>query len=231
MSATRVLLVDDHAPFRKAMADLLAAAHDFQLVGEAGDGAEALEMARELLPDVIVMDLSMPRLDGLEATRRIKAELPYVRIVILTAHDERSVFDAVRCGAHGFVLKSSGPSAMLRTLRQVARGGALISPTMAGHLLQALASAARCASPSLPESRLTPRDQEALRLIALGKSPRTVAATLGIAQGSVGNIVQNVLERLHLEERVRSAVSGLPRGTGSKPEGDTRPRSGSPHSK
>jgi DNA-binding NarL/FixJ family response regulator len=224
MSAVRVLLADDHVPFRKAVADLLAAEHDFQLVGEAGDGAEALEMARELLPDVILMDLSMPRLDGLEATRRIKAELPYVRIVILTARDdERVVFDAVRGGAHAYVLKSSEPSAMLRTLRQVARGEAPISPTMAARLLQGLAGIPwPTASPSMPASGLTPREHEALRLITRGKHTGTIAATLGVAEGTLGNIVQNILEKLYLEERVRSAMWALRQEVGPAPDRDAR---------
>ncbi len=224
MRAIRVLLADDHAPFRKGLAVLLATEGDFELVGEARDGAEAVEMAREVVPDVILMDLAMPRLDGLEATRQIKAELPYVRIVILTSRDdERSVFDALRSGAHGYVLKSSGPSATLRTLREVARGEASISPTMAARLLQGPAADPLPTAPTLPAPGLTPREAEALRLIAGGRRTTAIASTLGLAESTVGNVLWNILEKVYLRERVRSAMSVLPQDADSAPEAGTRP--------
>ena len=121
----RVLLADDHALFRQGVASLLATESDFEVVGEAADGQQALELARELMPDVILMDVSMPVMDGLEATRRIKAEMPHVRIVILTVSDgERSLFEAVRCGAEGYLPKKVDPQALCGTLRGVVRGEA-----------------------------------------------------------------------------------------------------------
>ena len=122
MADIRVLLADDHALFRRGLANLLASESDFEVVGEAVDGQQALDMARELMPDVILMDISMPRMDGLEATRRITGEIPHARIVILTADGEGSFFEAVRSGAAGYLLKTVEPRALYGTLQKVARG-------------------------------------------------------------------------------------------------------------
>jgi DNA-binding NarL/FixJ family response regulator len=123
MPPIRVLLADDHALFRQGVASLLAAERDFEVVGQAVDGQQALEMARELMPDVILMDVSMPVMDGLEATRRIKAEMPDVRIVILTvSYGERTLFEAIQCGAEAYLPKKIDPQALYGTLRAVVQG-------------------------------------------------------------------------------------------------------------
>lgn len=194
MSAIRVLLVDDHVPFRKGVADLLAAERDFELVGEANDGAEALELARQLVPDVVLMDISMPRMDGLEATRRIKAELPCVRIVVLTVSDERSLYRSVTGGAHGYVPKSVAPQALLDIVRRVARGEAPLSRALAARLLEERAD----------DSGLTLREREVLGLVAEGKADQKIAAALGIAESIVKNSLKNILEKLHREYRLQS---------------------------
>jgi len=192
MSPIRVLLVDDHALFRKGVAELLATERDVRLVGEAGDGAQALEMARDLMPDVVLMDVSMPVVDGLEATRRIKAEIPCVRIVILTVSDgDRSLVEAVRSGAHGYLRKTVEPQALLATIRAVARGEAPISRTMAARLLADGAA-----------DTLTAREREVLGLVAGGKRSNEISATLGLAESVIKNHLKNVLEKLHLEWRV-----------------------------
>ena len=225
-SAIRLLLVDDHALFRKGVADFLAAEQDIDLVGEADDGAQALEMARELMPDVVLMDISMPRMDGLEATRRIKAEIPYVRIVILTVSDsDRSLFEAVKSGAQGYLLKSVEPQALLDTIRGVVRGEASISGAMAARLLQDLARDSRPAAPSPappPPPRLTQREQEVLGLVALGKSNKEIAAALGIAENTVKNHLKNILEKLHLENRVQAATFALSQQLAAGPSGERR---------
>jgi len=220
-SAIRLLLVDDHALFRKGVADFLAAEQDIDLVGEADDGAQALEMARELMPDVVLMDISMPRMDGLEATRRIKAEIPYVRIVVLTVSDsDHSLFDAVKSGAQGYLLKSVEPQALLDTIRGVVRGEASISPAMATRLLDHLARGTpQTAPPGTPGARLTPREQEVLGLVALGKSNKEIAAALGIAENTVKNHLKNILEKLHLENRVQAATFALGQQLASGPSG------------
>jgi DNA-binding NarL/FixJ family response regulator len=222
-SAIRVLLADDHALFRKGVADFLASEPDIELVGQADDGAQALEMARELMPDVVLMDVSMPRMDGLEATRRIKAELPFVRIVILTVSDsDRSLFDAVKSGAQGYLLKSVEPQALLDTIRGVVRGEASISTTMAARLLEELArDSKRTTPPGTPGARLTQREQEVVELVAQGKSNKEIAAALGIAENTVKNHLKNILEKLHLENRVQAATFALRQKLGSGPSEDT----------
>ncbi len=128
MDPIKVLLVDDHALFRKGVASALALQRDIEVVGEASNGQEALTKARELMPDVILMDISMPGMDGLEATRRIKAEVPHVRIIILTvAEEDKSLFEAIKSGAHGYLLKTIEPRPLFETLRGVFRGEAPIS--------------------------------------------------------------------------------------------------------
>jgi DNA-binding NarL/FixJ family response regulator len=213
MSPIRVLLVDDHALFRKGVADLLAAEPEFELVGAAPDGIRAVEMARELMPDVILMDISMPGIDGLEATRRIKAEIPYVRIVILTVSEsDQSLFDAIKSGAQGYLLKSVQPQALVDTLSGVFHGEASISGAMAARLLQDLARESRPASPPpSPAARLTQREQEVLRLVAQGKSNKEIASALSIAENTVKNHLKNILEKLHLENRVQAATFALRR--------------------
>jgi len=207
MSAVRVLLVDDHVPFRRGVADLLRAERDFELVGEANDGAEALELARELVPDVVLMDLSMPRMDGFEATRRIKEEIPCVRIVVLTVSEsEASLSASLKSGAHGYLPKSITPQALLDIVRRVACGEAPVSRVMAAHLLEELA-----------DSGITQREREVLGLVAEGNGDQKVAAALGIAESVVKNTLKNVLERLHREQR---AVLGL--ASAAHPDGGLR---------
>ncbi len=220
MSPIRVLLVDDHALFRKGVADLLASEPEFELVGEAGDGSRAVEMARELMPDVILMDISMPGIDGLEATRRIKAEMPYVRIVILTVSEsDNSLFEAIKSGAQGYLLKNVQPEALLSTVSAVFRGEASISGAMAARLLQDLARESRPASPppAPPVARLTQREQEVLRLVAQGKSNKEIASALDIAENTVKNHLKNILEKLHLENRVQAATFALRQQLGTEP--------------
>jgi DNA-binding NarL/FixJ family response regulator len=223
MTPIRVLLVDDHALFRKGVADLLSSEPDFELVGEAADGVQAVEMARELMPDLILMDISMPGIDGLEATRRIKAEMPYVRIVVLTVSEsDQSLFEAIKSGAQGYLLKSVQPQALLDTLSGVVRGEASISGPMAARLLQDLARDSRPASPPPTPARLTQREQEVLRLVAQGKSNKEIASALNIAENTVKNHLKNILEKLHLENRVQAATFALRRELDPGPAVDRR---------
>jgi DNA-binding NarL/FixJ family response regulator len=213
----RVLIADDHALFRRGVASLLAAERDFEVVGEAADGRQALEMARELMPDVILMDIAMPGVDGLAATRQIKAEIPYVRIVMLTATDaDRSLFEAVKCGAQGYLLKNLQPRALFGTLRGVVRGEAPISRVMAGRLLQEFAR--QSVSPTPPQSAvLTSRETDVLEQVARGGSNKEIAATLAIAENTVKNHLKNILEKLHLENRVQAATFAVREGLIKKP--------------
>jgi DNA-binding NarL/FixJ family response regulator len=207
----RILLVDDHALFRMGIAALLSAEPGFEVVGEAAAGQEAIAEARRLLPDVILMDLSMPGMDGLEATRRLKEEMPYVRIVILTVSDDaRDLFEAIKSGAHGYLLKKIEPQAFFESLRDLAHGEAVISPGMAAKLLTEFAKLAGRApeSPTM-QAPLSPRENEVLDLITHGKTNKEIAAALGIAEGTVKNHMRNILEKLHLENRVQAAAFAL----------------------
>jgi DNA-binding NarL/FixJ family response regulator len=210
----RVLLVDDHALFRKGISSLLAAEPGFEVVGEAQDGLQAVEQAREFMPDLVVMDLHMPGTGGPEATRRILEELPYIKIVILTvSEDDQDLFEAVRCGAHGYLLKKIEPQALFDTLRGVMRGDASISPGMAAKLMREFRREnERAASGVEPKPELTPREIGVLEYVAQGKSNKEIAAALSIAENTVKNHLKNILEKLHLENRVQAATYALRQG-------------------
>ncbi len=215
MNLIRVLLADDHALLRKGVASILAAEPDFEVVGEASDGLEAVEMARELMPDVILMDISMPRVDGLEATRRIVSEMPYARIIVLTFSDgERNLFEAVKSGAQGYLLKNIHPEALCGTLRSVMRGEATVSGVMATRLLEEFARQARtpAVAPERPGANLSPREKAVLELVARGQSNKEIASALSIAENTVKNHLKNILEKLHLENRVQAATFALREG-------------------
>jgi two-component system nitrate/nitrite response regulator NarL len=210
----RILVVDDHALFRKGLISLLSGQRDLQVAGEAANGREALSRARDLMPDLILMDISMPEMDGLEATRRIKQEIPYVRIVILTvSDDDQSLFEAIKAGAQGYLLKKIEPQAFLNTLRQVARGEASISRAMATRLIAEFARQARQSVPAPAAGfGLSQREKEVLELVAKGMSNKEIAATLAITSNTVKNHLKNILEKLHLENRVQAATFALREG-------------------
>jgi DNA-binding NarL/FixJ family response regulator len=217
-SPIRVLVVDDHTLFRKGIVSLLSSEDGFEVVGEAEDGFQALERAQALMPDLILMDLSMPRCDGLEATRRLKAAFPYLTIVILTAlEDDQNLFEAVRFGAQGYLLKKIEPQALFANLRGVVRGEASISRLMAGKLLGEFNRQAN--RPAAPGGRpeLSPREKEILGHVAQGKSNKEIATNLAIAENTVKNHLKNILEKLHLENRVQAATFALREGFASEP--------------
>jgi len=215
----RVLLVDDHPLFRKGIASLLSSEPGFEVLGEASDGQEAIEKARGLMPDVILMDISMPGVNGLEATQRIKQEIPYVRIVILTVSDEdQNLFEAIKSGAQGYLLKKIEPQTLFQTLRGVLEGEAPLSRVMATKLLAEFARQRRAASePRTPTATLTEREKEVLGLLAAGKTNKEIAGALRIAENTVKNHLKNILEKLHLENRVQAATFALREGLLNKP--------------
>ncbi len=221
MNPIRVLLVDDHALFRKGIASILAGERGFEVVGEAGDGREALERARDLMPDVILMDIFMPGVNGLEATRRIKEALPYVKIVMLTVSEEdQNLFEAIKSGAQGYLLKKIEPQELFAMLRGVVQGDAPISRAMAGKILAEFARQARRPAPTAPAgAHLSAREREVLELVTQGKSNKEIAAALAIAENTVKNHLKNILEKLHLENRVQAATFALREGLVDRPPG------------
>jgi two-component system, NarL family, nitrate/nitrite response regulator NarL len=210
MEKKRVLLADDHLLFRKGLAQLLNSQPDFQVVGEANDGLEALAKARELMPDLILLDVNMPRCDGRAATRLIKAELPYVVVVMLTvSDDEQDLFAALKNGAQGYLLKKIDPAELFDQLRGLARGEAALSRLMANKLLKEFAHS----QPMLAsEAALTPREQQVLQLVARGLTNREIAETLVVAENTVKNHLRNILAKLHVENRVQAAAYALREG-------------------
>jgi DNA-binding NarL/FixJ family response regulator len=212
MEKKRILLADDHILFRKGLAQLLNSQPDFQVIGEAADGLEAREKARELMPDLILMDIDMPRCDGREATRLIKADLPYVVIVILTvSDDEQDLFAAIKNGAQGYLLKKIDPLDLFEQLRGLARGEAALSRLMANRILREFARE-EPAPARHPECALTDRERQVLQLVARGLTNREIAARLVIAENTAKNHLRNILTKLHLENRVQAAAFALREG-------------------
>jgi NarL family two-component system response regulator LiaR len=209
----RVLIADDHAILRKGIRALLSTEPDIQVVGETGDGLETVAQAQALHPDVILMDLVMPEMDGIEATRRITAEQPGVHILVLTsfAADDK-VFPAIKAGALGYILKDSGPAELVQAIHQVYRGQPSLEPSIALKMLQELSHPPQ--RPPTPEP-LSERELEVLRLLAQGKSNREIADQLVITELTVRTHVSNILGKLHLASRTQAALYALKEGLAS----------------
>ena len=226
----RILLVDDQPLFRKAIATLIDDQPDFSVIGEAENGLDGVEQARALQPDLVVMDVDMPVMNGVEAVRLIREQLPVTKVVMLTvSEDEDDLFDAIRYGAHGYLLKDLRPEQLYDMLRSVMRNETPLSPAIAGRLLTALrgwgasggtsAGPIRSAGSATPEGpALTRREIEILQLVADGLSNKEIGARLSITEGTVKNHVHNSLEKLHLENRIQAAAYVVRQGMGRKPE-------------
>jgi DNA-binding NarL/FixJ family response regulator len=208
----RVLLVDDHPLFRDGVRSLLEA-RGVEVVGEAGDGREALETALRLKPDVILMDITMPGMDGLEATRLIKVGLPDVKIVILTVSDEdRLLFDAIKSGAQGYLLKDLQADEFFNLLSGIERGEPPISRRLAGRILEEFARHQSERTERAVEDDLTDREREVLRSVSSGASNREVSAMLHISENTVKFHMKNILEKLHLRNRAEVVAYAARKG-------------------
>jgi two-component system nitrate/nitrite response regulator NarL len=235
----RILLVDDQPLFRRAIATLIEEQPEFDVVGEAADGQEAIEKAHALAPDLIVMDVEMPVMNGVEAVRILRDQLPAIKIVVLTVSEsEDYLLDAIRFGAHGYLLKDLRPDQLYELLRAVMRDESPLSPAIAGRLLQevrrlgrgeerAMASPTAGARPGPSEAKpagldlrsiLTRRELETLQFVADGLSNKEIGTRLSITEGTVKNHVHNALEKLQLENRIQATAYVIRDGLAHRPE-------------
>lgn len=197
----RVLLVDDHELFREGLVSLLRT-RGIEVVGQASDGAEAIALARELVPDVILMDLTMSGMGGLEATLSIKAEFPEIKVVILTVSEaDDDLFEAIRSGAHGYLVKSTSSEDFFEMLEALDRGEAPLSRGLAARIVRHLAS--ERSGKTTKTTALTPREEEVLRLVAEGSTNRDIAAELTLSEATVKFHMSNILHKLHLANRAQ----------------------------
>jgi DNA-binding NarL/FixJ family response regulator len=205
----RVLVVDDHALFRRGLQMVLGAESDVEVVGEASDGAEALKVASETLPDIVLMDVRMPRRGGIDATTAIKDAVPSAKIIMLTISDEEAdLYDAIKAGAMGYLLKEISIEEVATAVRAVYNGQSLISPSMASKLLNEFATMVRKDDErqQVPTPRLTDREMEVLKLVAKGLNNRDIAKKLFISENTVKNHIRNILEKLQLHSRMEAVV-------------------------
>lgn len=205
MPATKVLIVDDHALFRRGVRNTIEHEKDIEVVGEAEDGSEALAKALALKPDLILMDINMPRCNGLEAVGAIKRELPDVKIIVLTVHDEdENLFQAIKRGAEGFLSKNVRSGGLVAALRDVARGDAAISKRMAAKMMREFARLAEIEAWNVA-GQLTPREKQVLQSLSTGLSNKEIAQSLFISENTVKVHVTNILKKLHLQSRSQAA--------------------------
>jgi NarL family two-component system response regulator LiaR len=200
---TRLLICDDHAVVRQGLTAFLALQDDIEIAGEAADGEEAVAQALALRPDVVLMDLVMPRVDGVEAIRRIRAALPETRVIVLTSFlDDDKVFPAIKAGADGYLMKDVSPQDLAKAIRMARAGEPLLHPEVARRLMD---EASRDAA-TAPVGRLTERETEVLRLIAKGRSNKEIARELTLAEKTVKAHVSNILQKLGLADRTQAAL-------------------------
>jgi DNA-binding NarL/FixJ family response regulator len=226
MDSIRVLLVDDQEIVRQGLATILKYAPGIEVAGEAGDGEEAVALAQALRPDVILMDLKMPRLGGIPATRRIRAALPETRVIILTTYDaDDLVFEGIKAGAQGYLLKDTAGEPLAEAIRGVVRGESQLDPSVARKVLnefQRLASQAPAQPASaaagdgldheLEVEPLTPREEEVMRLLVEGLSNKEIGARLHLTEGTVKNYVSAIIAKLQANDRTHAVVTALRRG-------------------
>jgi two-component system NarL family response regulator len=211
MEQIHVLIADDHALFRKGVRKMLEAEEDMKVVGEAANGVEAVALARTLMPDVILMDITMPELDGIEATRTLHREMPHLGVVFVTMfEDDASVIKGLQAGGRGYILKDSGPESMLRAVRAVASGESLLGPSVAEKVMRQFAALDKVQSTLVDE--LTPREIEVLKAIAEGRSNKEIAVKLSLSEKTVKNHINNIFSKLHLFDRSQAMLYAIRKG-------------------
>lgn len=213
--AIRILVADDHPLFRDGLRALLASVEDVEVVGEAADGVDAVDRTLELQPDVVVMDLRLPELNGIEATRRVVEASPHIGVLVLTmVEDDDAVFAAMRAGARGYLVKGSSQGEILAAIRAVGSGEAVFGPAIARRLIDYFAGSRPGPAQAFPE--LTPREREVLELIALGESNAAISRELSITQKTVRNHVSNVFTKLRVVDRSQAIVKAREAGMGTE---------------
>ncbi|MFC2067294.1 response regulator [Chloroflexota bacterium] len=216
MNMIKVLVVDDHVLFRRGIVSVLADDENMEVVGEASDGLEAIEKAKETHPDIIVMDLNMPHFSGLDATQALQAEMPQVSILILTISDRQAdLFSAMKFGARGYMLKETTPDELVHAISYIAQGGVLVSPLMATKLLNEFRSTGMGAKIETSEegpSKLSLREVEALKLVAQGLTNKQIAESLYISENTVKTHLRNIMEKLHLTNRSQAVAYAFKKG-------------------
>lgn len=212
----RILIADDHTLFRDSLKALFASLPDLVVVGQAATGAEAIILAEQHQPDVVLMDIQMPGLNGIEATRQIVQTSPHIGVIIVTMFDDNdSVFAAMRAGARGYILKGADQEEMLRTIQAVARGEALFGPTIAARLMHFFSASSPTPQPDLfPE--LTDREREILELLARGRNNSDIARELIIAMKTVRNHISNIFTKLQVVDRAQAIIRAREAGLGQK---------------
>jgi DNA-binding NarL/FixJ family response regulator len=203
----RVIIVDDQELFRRGLTMLMSAESGLEVVGEAGDGATGIELASSVAPDVVLLDVRMPKVSGIEACVAIKEAVPAAKILMLTVSDEESdLYEAVKSGANGYLLKDSSIEEVAQAIRVVADGQSLISPSMAVKLIDEFKQMSRTDRDQVPTPRLTERELEVLRLVAKGLNNKDIAKRLFISENTVKNHVRNLLEKLQLHSRMEAVL-------------------------
>ncbi len=211
----KIIICDDQAVVRDGLELLLSLEKDIQVVGCAQDGAEALELTAQRQPDLVLMDLKMPGLNGIEATRQIRARFPHVKVLVLTTYDDDEwLFDAIRAGASGYLLKDTPREKVVEAIRGTVSGRSFVDPAVAGKLLRQVAS--RQSQPaSVLTEKLTERELDVLRLLAQGLTNAEIAAQLHLSEGTVRNHVSAILEKLGVSDRTQAAIIAIQHGLGS----------------
>ncbi len=211
MERITVLIADDHALFRKGIRKMLEAEDDMKVVGEAANGVEAVSLARKLMPDVILMDITMPELDGIEATRALHREMPHVGVVFVTmSADDASVIKGLQAGGRGYILKDANEESMLRAVRAVASGESLLGPSVAEKVMRQFAALDKGESTLV--DGLTPREMDVLKAIAEGRSNKEIAVKLSLSEKTVKNHINNIFSKLHLFDRTQATLYAIRTG-------------------
>ena len=213
MAHIQVLLADDHTLFRRGIRTLLEHIHDIAVVGEAATGEEAIALARDLVPDVILMDIGMPGINGIEATRAILSENPHVGIILVTMFDDpESVLAGMRAGAKGYVLKEADPEELKRAVEAAYRGEALLGPIIVGKVLEHVGEEPAAKEPELPYAALTPRELQVLQLAAEGRSNKEIAGKLVSSEKTAKNHVANIFSKLQVNDRTQAVLYAIQKG-------------------